>query len=95
MLRRQEALIFLKLKRDAQEFLVPRIIKNKTINTTFFEGSATMTSDGKTMYFVTDRNYEKKATDLWVVKKEGRKWGQGKSTSGHHQYDQDVKQRLI
>ena len=38
-----------------------------------------MTSDGKTMYFVTDRNYEKKATDLWVVKKEGRKWGKAKA----------------
>ena len=60
-------------------FSTPRIIKNKTINTTFFEGSATMTADGKTMYFVTDRNYEKKATDLWVVNKEGRNWGKAKA----------------
>ena len=61
------------------KFGTPRIIKNKTINTTFFEGAATITKDNKTMYFVTDRNFEKKATDIWVVHKEGNKWGKAKA----------------
>jgi hypothetical protein len=53
----------------------PRIIKNKTINTSYFEGSATLTADGNTMYFVTDRKGEKKSTDIYVVHKEGKSWG--------------------
>jgi len=61
------------------KFGTPRIIKNKTINTTFFDGAATITKNNKTMYFVTDRNFEKKATDIWVVHKEGNKWGKAKA----------------
>ncbi|MDG1331377.1 MAG: hypothetical protein P8P74_03560 [Crocinitomicaceae bacterium] len=53
----------------------PKIIKNKTINTSYFEGSATLTADGNTMYFVTDRKGEKKSTDIYVVQREGKAWG--------------------
>lgn len=54
----------------------PRIIANKTINTSFFEGSATLTADGNTMYFVSDRKGEKKSTDIYVVQKRGKTWGE-------------------
>ena len=54
----------------------PRRINNKTINTTFFEGSATMTADGNTMYFVSDRNGNKKSTDIYYVQKVGKSWGE-------------------
>jgi Tol biopolymer transport system component len=54
----------------------PRIIANKTINTSFFEGSATLTTDGNTMYFVSDRKGEKKSTDIYVVHKRGKTWGE-------------------
>ncbi|MBL1280630.1 MAG: PD40 domain-containing protein [Fluviicola sp.] len=56
----------------------PRIIKNKTINTSYFEGSATVTADGSTMYFVTDRKGEKSSTDIYVVERNGKKWGTAK-----------------
>ena len=54
----------------------PKRINNKTINTSFFEGSATMTADGNTMYFVSDRNGNKKSTDIYVVQKIGKTWGE-------------------
>ena len=56
----------------------PSIIKNKTINTSYFEGSATLTADGNTMYFVTDRKGEKSSTDIYMVEKSGKKWDDAK-----------------
>jgi tetratricopeptide (TPR) repeat protein len=56
----------------------PKIIKNKTINTSYFEGSATLTADGNTMYFVTDRKGEKSSTDIYVVYRDGKAWGEAK-----------------
>ena len=70
-----------KKSKRSGKFGTPKILKNKTINTTFFEGAATLTKNGKTMYFVTDRNFEKKATDIWVVHKEGNSWGKAKALS--------------
>lgn len=57
----------------------PKAIKNKTINTSFFEGSATLTADGNVMYFVSDRKGEKKSTDIYMVeRKDGKDWGTAK-----------------
>ncbi|MCF8433176.1 MAG: hypothetical protein K9G37_01790, partial [Crocinitomicaceae bacterium] len=56
----------------------PKRIKNKTINTSFFEGSATMTSDMGSMYFVSDRKGEKSSTDIYVVERKGKNWGEAK-----------------
>lgn len=56
----------------------PKIIKNKTINTTFFDGSATMTDDGSTMYFASDRKGDKSSMDIYMVQKIGKKWGEAK-----------------
>jgi tetratricopeptide (TPR) repeat protein len=56
----------------------PKIIKNKSINTSYFEGSASLTADGNTMYFVSDRKGEKSSTDIYVVEKDGKKWGEAK-----------------
>jgi len=56
----------------------PKRISNKTINTGFFEGSATMTADMSTMYFVSDRKGEKSSTDIYVVARNGKKWGEAK-----------------
>ncbi len=55
-----------------------KIIKNKTINTSFFEGAASLTADGNTMYFVSDRKAEKNATDIYMVQKQGKTWGEAK-----------------
>ena len=56
----------------------PKSIKNKSINTSFFEGAATLTADGNTMYFVTDRKGEKSSTDIWVAHRNGKSWGDAK-----------------
>jgi len=56
----------------------PKRINNKTINTGFFEGSATMTADMNTMYFVSDRKGEKSSTDIYMVERKGKKWGEAK-----------------
>jgi tetratricopeptide (TPR) repeat protein len=62
-------------KNNKGNWNTPKIIKNKTINTSYFEGAATLTADGNTMYFVSDRKGEKKSTDLYVVHREGKAWG--------------------
>jgi tetratricopeptide (TPR) repeat protein len=56
----------------------PKRISAKTINTSFFEGSATMTNDMNTMYFVSDRKGEKSSTDIYVSQKVGKNWGEAK-----------------
>jgi Tol biopolymer transport system component len=63
---------------DKGKWSTPKRINNKTINSTFFDGSATMTEDGSTMYFVSDRKGEKSSTDIYVVEKVGKKWGEAK-----------------
>jgi hypothetical protein len=54
----------------------PKPIESKTINSSYYDGSATMTPDGSTMYFVSDRKGDKSSTDLYVVKKIGKVWGE-------------------
>jgi len=50
-------------------------IANKSINTSFMEGSATLTADGNTMYFVSDRKGGTRGTDIYMVQRNGKKWG--------------------
>lgn len=56
----------------------PKPIKNKTINTSYFDGAPTLTADGNTMYFVSDRDGDKSLSDIYVVYKEGNDWGKAK-----------------
>jgi len=56
-------------------------IANKSINTSFFEGAATVTADGNTMYFVSDRKGEKRSTEIYVVQRQGKKWGVAQALS--------------
>ena len=51
---------------------VPKVISNKSINTSFFEGSATLTADGNTMYFTSERKGDKRSTDIYVVQRTGK-----------------------
>jgi tetratricopeptide (TPR) repeat protein len=59
----------------------PKPISNKSINTSYYDGAATMTADGNTMYFVSDRNGDKTQTDIYVVQRSGKKWGDAKPIS--------------
>lgn len=56
----------------------PKPIKNKTINTSYFDGTPTLTEDENTMYFVSDRRGDGHMSDIFVVEKIGRKWGDAK-----------------
>ena len=57
----------------------PKRINSKSINTSFFEGSATMTADGNTLYFVSDRKGDKSSTDIYMSQKIGKSWGEAKA----------------
>jgi len=54
----------------------PKPIDNTYINSTFFDGSPTITADGNTMYFVSDRKGKKRSTDIYVVQKIEDVWGE-------------------
>lgn len=56
----------------------PKPIKNSSINTSYFDGAPTITGDGNTMYFVSDRDGEKSKSDIYVVYKNGKDWGSAK-----------------
>lgn len=56
----------------------PKAISNKTINTSFYDGNPTLTADGNTMYFVSGRDGDKTLSDIYVVEKNGRTWGEAK-----------------
>lgn len=60
---------------DKDAWNSPKLITNKTINTSFFEGSATITADGNTMYFISDRKGERSSTDIYVAHRNGKAWG--------------------
>lgn len=54
----------------------PKPINNKTINTSFYDGNPTLTEDGNTMYFVSGREGDKTLSDIYVVYKDGKRWGE-------------------
>ena len=61
----------------------PKIINNESINTSYYDGSATLTADGSMMVFVSDRNGEASSMDLFIVRKEGKKWGEAIPMPAH------------
>lgn len=56
----------------------PKPIQNKTINTSYFDGAPTLTADESVMYFVSDRRGDGHMSDIFVVERRGRKWGEAK-----------------
>jgi tetratricopeptide (TPR) repeat protein len=60
------------------------VIKNKSINTDYFEGSATQSlapngGEGEIMVFITDRKAEDSGMDMFVVSKIDGTWGTAKA----------------
>lgn len=53
-----------------------KLIANSSINTSYFDGAATLSKDGDLMVFASDRKEEKTLTDLYIVKKSGKRWGE-------------------
>lgn len=56
------------------QWSTPKVLDN-SINSGFFDGNATLTADGMTMYFVSERKGETKMSDIFVSYKQGNKWG--------------------
>ena len=55
----------------------PAADNNKEINSTYFESSASLTADGKVMYFVSDRPGGNGLADIYYIKKKGKsEWGE-------------------
>ncbi|MBN9293985.1 MAG: PD40 domain-containing protein [Flavobacteriia bacterium] len=52
----------------------PKTISAQGINSSGFDACATITADGNTMYFVSDRNL-KKGSDIYMAQKNGKSWG--------------------
>jgi Tfp pilus assembly protein PilF len=50
----------------------PKPMQKKMINTLFFDVSPTLTADGNTMYFVSERPGGKGKSDIWVTRKVGK-----------------------
>src|SRR5690606_29835320 len=55
------------------QWSAPKLL-DKTINSSFYDGNATLTADGQTMYFVSERNANSKMSDLYVSYKQGNTW---------------------
>lgn len=54
------------------QWSIPKLVEN--INTSYYEGNATVTADGLTMYFVSERNANSKMSEIYVTYKQGNTW---------------------
>lgn len=73
--------IALAKKRADGNWAAPKVISG-TVNTDFFEGSATLTADGKTMYYVTQTAKSiNESTDIYVSRLQGKIWSKGEKLS--------------
>lgn len=71
--------LFLVTKSNKDKWSAPQKIESGSINTSYFEGSATMTSDGNTLYFVSDRDAEEASLEIFVSYKADNKWSKPKA----------------
>ena len=49
--------------------------EGRNVNSSYFESSASVTDDGNTIYFVSDRKGSKGMADIYMSRKEGKEWG--------------------
>src|SRR5690606_31792176 len=79
--------IFISTLNDKGEWGTPKRLP-APINTSYYDGAATLTADGKTMYFVSERNGGMGSTDIYVSELQGKEWskpmnlGKNVNTSG-------------
>lgn len=69
----QSSDIFVSTLSDKGEWSTPKALP-KPINTSFYDGAATLTADGKTMYFVSERLGGLGQTDIYMTNLIGKAW---------------------
>lgn len=67
--------IYYSTKKGPNEWSEPLPVDEKLINGTYFESSACITTDGNTMFFVSERLDGYGNSDIYTSKKEGTNWG--------------------
>ncbi len=71
--RTQSSDIFVSTLSDKGEWGTPKRLP-APINSSFYDGAATLTADGKTMYFVSERLGGLGSTDIYVSELQGSEW---------------------
>jgi tetratricopeptide (TPR) repeat protein len=67
------------MKTDQGDWNKPKLI-SKGARTSFYDGSATMTGDGNTIYYVSEKKGGKGSTDIYVMfSDDGKKWSAPKN----------------
>lgn len=69
----QSSDIFVSTLSDKGEWGTPKRLP-APINSSFYDGAATLTADGKTMYFVSERLGGQGSTDIYVSELQGKEW---------------------
>lgn len=54
------------------QWSAPKLID--VVNSSYYDGNATVTADGTTMYFVSERNAERNMSDIYVSYRTGKAW---------------------
>ena len=54
------------------QWSAPKLIP--VVNSSYYDGNATLTADGTTMYFVSERNAERNMSDIYVSYRSGKEW---------------------
>jgi len=57
---------------NQDKWAAPRLIAE--VNSSYYDGNATLTADGQTMYFISEREGQKKKSDIYVSHKQGNVW---------------------
>jgi hypothetical protein len=71
--------IFFSKHNEKEDTWYPATKLGRPINTSFFEGSVSMTADGKSLYFISERMEGYGLGDIYVSHKKGDSWGNPKN----------------
>ena len=80
--RTQSSDIFVATLSDKGEWGTPKRLP-APINSSFYDGAATLTADGKTMYFVSERLGGQGSTDLYKSELQGKVWSKPVNLGAH------------
>ncbi|MFN8700259.1 MAG: tetratricopeptide repeat protein [Flavobacteriales bacterium] len=83
--------IFFSKHNEKEDTWYPAAKIGRPVNTSFFEGSVSMTADGKSLYFISERMEGYGLGDIYVSHKKGDSWGNPKNLGADINTDMDEK----